>query len=629
MTILEDKIVKAATAYYTTGDVIMSDDQFDKLVAKLKKTEPESKILTSVGWGAKFIKAKKRHPVFIDSLNKYKYPATIDYFDSSETVVIAPKLDGLSAVLYFSSQGPFIALTRGGGTLGVVITDKLEKILDKKIFENIKELKSTCKFIGIRGELVILNKHKEHLEERGIYNLRNHCSGIIGRNPTNEDVELIDIRAYDEEDIKLVDFIPYSIVVTHARFQVTKKQTFELFNKIGFTPIPYYTVDAHVSPKNMLKRYTQFKKDYPIDGIVLSSNKVINNEIGKNEYELVENSMAYKFPSETKDVKVIKVEWEAGASGRITPVVHFKPTFLSGATLSKATGFNYEFIIDSKIGEGAIITITRANEVIPYIIKVVKPSISVLYPRNCSCGTELSVKGVNLFCSNILCSAKIFESIYRLMTIARIPNGIGKTVIHKWIELCNIKKLEDTIKQVTNNDTDRKNFLMKNLGNHYGALIFTLEGNIKSKLEEGIYPHEFWYIVNLEGVGHRMSERIPHPYEVADGTIEDLPINVIKSLNTHFRYWRNLAYKFKMKVNKNAPIETKMQVAITGTLSSKRAVIQRTLIKNGVKVGNVSSKTSYLICNKADSSTKYKAAQKLNIKIVTEKEFTELTNIKL
>ena len=108
--------------------------------------------------------------------------------------------------------------------------------------------------------------------------------------------------------------------------------------------------------------------DYELDGLVISSLNVIYH---KSDYSYIYDECAFKFASESVEVKVTGITWNITRTQRLVPVVQFEPVFLSGAVLQNATGHNAKFILDNEIKIGSTIEICRSNEVIPYIKKVV------------------------------------------------------------------------------------------------------------------------------------------------------------------------------------------------------------------------------------------------------------------
>jgi len=142
------------------------------------------------------------------------------------------------------------------------------------------------------------------------------------------------------------------------------------------------------------------------DGIVITVN---DSEV--ENIKLPEKKFAFKFNKMSAEAEVETVEWETSRTGRIIPVVKFKPITLGGATIQRATGFHAKFIYDNGIGPGAIINIVRSGDVIPYIDGVIKKSESVEIPTKCPICRSENLKTdetqTHIYCTNPNCYAQV------------------------------------------------------------------------------------------------------------------------------------------------------------------------------------------------------------------------------
>ena len=189
---LENKIRHYASLYYA-GNPEISDDEFDDLVDQLREIDPNSYVLTTVGWGSGVeTNGKKTDHKYqlIGSLNKIK---NVDDIPNYRFPVVSAKLDGLSAVLYYKNGKLEKAVTRGNGTQGIDITEKVVRILDGK---TTIEPKLTC---AIRGELVIsVDDWNSMIEvDSSLKNPRNTAAGIINRNDITDDIDYVSLVVYN------------------------------------------------------------------------------------------------------------------------------------------------------------------------------------------------------------------------------------------------------------------------------------------------------------------------------------------------------------------------------------------------------------------------------------------------
>ena len=186
-----EKDIKYYAEKYYNGEPEISDEQFDKLVERLKQLKSNSAVLTT-GWGFEVNGDKIKHKYsHIGSLDKTKTYDDIPNRFKNKRVYISPKLDGLSAVLYYKDGVLQKAVTRGNGEYGKDITSKLKLIEGDKI-------KSTWFTGAVRGELIINKTNWSKLQEKyeDLIAPRNFAAGIINRKDIDEDIKYIDLVVY-------------------------------------------------------------------------------------------------------------------------------------------------------------------------------------------------------------------------------------------------------------------------------------------------------------------------------------------------------------------------------------------------------------------------------------------------
>lgn len=355
MTELELKIKQYANAYYS-GIAEISDEEFDALVDELRRTNPDSEILNSVGWGMDYeptygAKVEHKYQV-IGSLDKVKEVEDIpDY----AFPVLSAKLDGLSAVLYYNHGVLNKAVTRYKGTYGIDITNKILKV------KNCTVLKDP--FTGsIRGELVISNTNWELLKK----------SKPKYENPRNAVAGLINSKTVSDA-LKYVSFVTYNILgYENLTTDINQGSVYKFLVDNGFDVAPHeYENPPYKFTNEKLKAlYDKWNSIYPCDGLVIGDMNLTRN----NNNAIMYNQISYKFQAESKTTTVIGIEWSLTRTGKIMPVVLVEPTKLSGATVRRCTGNNAKFIQDNKITAGTKVIITRSNEVIPKILSVLPNS---------------------------------------------------------------------------------------------------------------------------------------------------------------------------------------------------------------------------------------------------------------
>jgi NAD-dependent DNA ligase len=266
----------------------------------------------------------------------------------------------------------------------------------------------------VRGELLIPEKLFQKKYSKTYQNPRNMVSGLIGSKSLREGIS--DIR-----------FIAYEIVGSGK--MPSPENQFEKLSTLGFETAQQKIIsilDIEVLSNVLL----EFKNSsiYEIDGIVIQSNIPYNRYTNDNP----KYAFAFKIQGESASTEVIKVEWNISKWGALKPTVLLKPIKLSGVTISKCTGNNAKFIMENKIGPGAIVTIIRSGDVIPKIIDIPNPSSSGQEPDIPHLWNETQVDFI-----------AIMESENSEMCIQRITSFFDKLDI-KHIGKARVKQLYDS-----------------------------------------------------------------------------------------------------------------------------------------------------------------------------------------
>ena len=349
---LEAQISYYATKYYE-GNPEITDAQFDMLVDKLRSIDPNSNILKT-GWGFEVIGDKVKHKYsHIGSLDKTKCFADIPERFKNVTVYVSPKLDGLSAVVYYENGKLVRAITRGNGEYGKDITNKIAKIIGTEIFDK--------KFTGaVRGELIINDKNCELLQNKysDLISSRNFAAGIINRKELDEDVSYIDL-------------VVYKVVGHETNIPFKERSDMLLWLQTNFKhciPIEFFPVlNESCWEEQHEKQFEQFKKlGYALDGLVLSSSNLLYDSM--NQCYLY-NEIAFKFQAETATTIVKEIKWELSRTQRLVPIAIIEPVELSGAIVRRATCNNAKWILNMNIERGCIVEIVRSGEIIPQILR--------------------------------------------------------------------------------------------------------------------------------------------------------------------------------------------------------------------------------------------------------------------
>ena len=349
------EVLEVLDYHYNNGTALVSDTCYDTLddYYHSQINQPRTKI------GAPVPGEKVRLPIHMGSMDKVK-PGSSElnrYFSEYKNdKCVMDKLDGVSLLLDLTKEGHPRAFTRGNGTYGKNVTDKIPYI------EGLKHVQSLVAGATgyVRGELIVPNNKWHHIKDTTA-NARNFVSGIINR------------KTIVPEQLQYIHFVAYewnndAAGLFGLKLPITGQ--FEMLYKIGLNVVKH-KVYKGLSAEQLPGVLTEFKStsDYEIDGIIIQDNVYYPRNNSKNP----KYAKAFKMDSmnETAVTTVKQVHWNASKKGALKPVVEFEKVQLDGVSITNASGYNANYIETQGIGEGAVIEIIRSGSVIPKIIKVI------------------------------------------------------------------------------------------------------------------------------------------------------------------------------------------------------------------------------------------------------------------
>lgn len=627
---LEQQIKSNSQKYYE-GFAEISDEAFDSLVDELRELDPNNSLLNKVGWGyviesSPGEKANHYYQV-VGSLNKVKSPGLIPDNIVNDKFMISAKLDGISCVCYYTRGKLSKAITRGNGITGIDVTDKLLELGFREI---------SMDFTGaIRGELVISNKDwlKIQNSNLNIKNQRNGVAGIINR------IELSD-------ELKYVTFVPYNIVGSTNSENCRSAQFIRDILSVAFIGKDIVPVIRNVSKDELTQEsledmYKYLSRDYPTDGLVITSDNVDyydlkSNEYGYDEGAVVYHQVAYKFSAESKISTIRDIQWNMTRTNKLVPIAIIDPVELSGATVSRVTAFNANYIVDNDIGVGAEVLVMRSGEVIPSIVEVVKPISDTNIPTKCPvCGSDLvwDKTFTNLVCVNKDCGNKEYSDLQVWSSIIGKVDGLGDKIKFKSFEENCIYSIDDLYSIPYKKISGRDNTATGNkLDIFYDKLRVdeidpidalvslnvprlgrtTAKKIIDNKVDiSNLYNHESFvkFVESVRSI-------------VGNATANSISNNENKFTRLHYI---NIQIDMNYLSSESNSIKDMKKIAITGKLSMKRSDLEKLAEENGYISGGITKDTVYLVTNTPNSSSsKNKKADELGIKKVTEEEFMSI-----
>ena len=356
MDVLVSKLTKANEAYRNGAALLMTDEEYDAGLVKLGTYDANHPLLTKVRASPTHGKVV-RVPYYLGSLDKAKTPEELEKWVKklvTDSYIVSLKLDGISGLWNPSRK---ILYLSGDDNMGLDVSPWLDHIslsdttLDSEIDDD----------IWIRGELII---PKPLIPE-----------GRLGRSIVNG---IFHHATPDPQEAKKVRFVAYEVIGMSD--SLTMKQQFTWISHWGmWTPWwkSYGTLPSAADLTKMLAEFrTVFTIHYDIDGLVIRANKTLPRVVKGNPKDAV----AWKPPNgETKLTKVVRLEWNASATGKLIPRVEIEPVKLGGSTITFVTGVNARRVVDWSIGPGATIILRKGGDVIP-VIDSVEVAAAVTFP---------------------------------------------------------------------------------------------------------------------------------------------------------------------------------------------------------------------------------------------------------
>lgn len=504
MRTLIEKIKLADEAYYKNDTPIMTDREYDEIIIELKMLEkitgikfndsPIGKIPSDAKEGLK----TERHTKPMLSAKKTKDIDEFAMFIRKKDSVISWKLDGLTLVLRYK-QGNFVqALTRG--------KDGLE---GEDITHNVKEIRSipmrvSCKEdFEVRGEGVISWKDYEFLSKftDKTTHPRNMVSGMV--------------RSYIPDIGKLshLDFVAFELIKEKDEPQ-TKVEQLKFLSELGFSVVEHFLVkDAKIEEiKEFIENWEPEEFNYPVDGIITEYNDMAyGRSLGATAHH-EKRMLAFKWADELKETYFRGVKLHTTRTGKVSITALFDPVIIDGTKFSRASLHTLENFRNLRLGIGDIITVYKANRIVPQVAENKMLSGTYELPRFCpSCGEELIVKHFDteteyLYCPNEDCVARNAAKITAFCNAMGIGN-ITATKMEDLIAYGYIGHFKDIFHLELYEDEIRDN--PKLGGKWYNEVIEHINTAKKT------YMHNFIHALGIPRVGKSVANAL-HTYYYGD-----------------------------------------------------------------------------------------------------------------
>ena len=555
------------------------------------------------------------------SLDKTKELAQVQEFLGNQDFLAMPKLDGLTCSLKYVNGALVSAETRGNGEVGEDIT------------HNAKVVTSIPQYINYFEELVvdgeIICKYNDFKPEEGYKNPRNFASGSI---------RLLDSKECAKRNLS---FIAWDLIKGKDELTLfTERLNF--LQDLGFEVVPWIQKE----PINAINDLKDYCSNYPLDGIVFKFNNVVYGKSLGNTSHHFKNAIAYKFYDEEYESELLDIEWSIGRTGILTPVAIFNPIDIDGSEVEKASLHNVS-VMRQTLGNpyyGQKVWVVKQNAIIPQIVKAEQnytEEKAIPFLMECPiCGSNLEIRKDNdstfLMCINPDCEGKFVNRLNHFCSKNGLDiQGFSKIILDKLISFGWINNIIDLfyLSNHRNEWIQKAGFGPKSVDN----LLSAIEESKNCKLEN------FIAALGIPLIGKNVAADICKKVNSYEEFRQLIDSNFDFSSWTSFGQAKsnallNFDYTEADQIFQLLSIEEKPQASqlfankkfvITGSVHQfkSRAELKSYIEDNGGKVlSAVSKNVDYLINNDTTStSTKNLTAQKLNIPIISEKEFLELT----
>ncbi len=652
---LREKTEYYAKKYYDDDNPEISDFEYDMLMLELRTLEgqyPEYKdkdsLTQKVGGHVKegFKKVEHEIPLLSmqdlfnmqdveDFYNRIKKQAN-DYDIKNQNFVVETKIDGLTAALEYK-KGVFVrGATRGNGVVGEDVTENLKTI------KNIPKVLKDKIDITVRGEVFIskndfleMNQEREKNEEELFANARNAAAGSLRQLDTNITKKRpLDIYVYNVQKIKGKKF--------KSHFEELK-----YLEEIGFNvnPVKIYC-ESLEEINNAIEKIgnDREKLTFGIDGAVIKVDDLEFRELLGNTAKSPRWQIAYKYPPEQKETKLLDIICQVGRTGAITPLAILEPIQVAGSTIAKTTLHNEDFIKEKDLKIGDTVVIQKAGDVIPEIVKVIKEKRTgkekrFKMPTTCPiCGAPAIREDgeAAIRCTGIECPAKLYRNLVHFVSREAMNiDGLGENIIEQLMDRNLINNIAD-IYELTFEDVAS---LKKNGKKFAENLINAINKSKENDLSRLITA------LGIRHVGSKASKTLAKKYKTMDNLmnasfeelaeVEDVGQIMANSIREFFMQEQTIDLINRLKelgVNMNAEEEKVIDerfygktFVITGTLEKYSRNEAAEIIESfsGKVSSSVSKKTSYLLAGE-EAGSKLTKAKEIGTKIISEKEFEKM-----
>ena len=657
---LREKLEHYAKLYYDMDAPAITDYEYDMMMNKLKALEKEfpelitnDSLTQKVGGHVKEGFKEVTHEVPLQSLQDiFSFEELKDFDDKVRKVaeengeelkyIVETKIDGLSTALKYENGVLVQGATRGNGLIGEDVTENLKTV--KNIPKVLKEKIN----ITVRGEVFIgtkefdeMNEEREIMDKPLFANARNAAAGslrqlnskITASRPLN--IFIFNVQKFDEKTFD-----------SHNSHYDELNQ----LEKLGFNVVPVRTLCSSIDEViEAIKKIGDDREtlSFGIDGAVIKVDNLHLREILGTTYKVPKWAIAYKYPPERKETKLLDIVCQVGRTGVITPTAVLEPVKVAGSTIARTTLHNEDFIKEKGLMIGDNVIIQKQGDVIPEVVDVLKEKRdgtekNFKMPKTCPvCGAPVVREEgeVACRCIGIECSAKILRNIIHFASKEGMDiDGLGIKIVDKLVDKGLIKNIADIYALKLEDIASLK----KNGTKFAQNLIDAIETSKSNDLYKLITA------LGIRHIGVKSAKSLTKVFSSID-EIENASLDRLSAINdvgeitaeSIYEFFKQEQTKDLLEKLKNAGVNMKVikneedkkyddrfagkTFVLTGSLDNfTRDEASELIEKFGGKVsGSVSKKTDFVLAGE-EAGSKLTKAQELDVKIISEADFQEM-----
>ena len=655
MTILEEithlrsEIEKNNRLYYDLDAPVISDYEYDMMMRRLKELEaahPEYVTADSptqrVGGTVLNSFAAVTHEVPLESLNDvFSHEELYDFGRRMEDMIegdyaysVEPKIDGLSMSLVYEN-GVFIqGATRGNGLVGEDVTENLKTVRNLPM-----KLKNAPAHLVVRGEVYMskevfheLNAIREINGEPLFANPRNAAAGSMRQ----QDPKIAASRK--------LDIIVFNVQASSESYE-SHEESLRAIQEMGFPTVPYQIYDSIEDCVSAIEALGENRESlaYDMDGAVIKINDFAQRESLGSTAKAPRWAVAYKYPPEKKETKVVDIVVQVGRTGVLTPKAVVEPVRLAGTTVTNATLHNQDFVDKLDIRIGDTVVVQKAGEIIPEVLSVnyeKRPEGTAPFklPAYCpECGSPIvrDIDGAAMRCTGMECPAQLLRTIAHFASREAMDiDGLGISICESLINNGLIKTPADLY--YLNGEEVAK---LDRMGKRSAANLLKA---IEQSKSQGL--GRLLCAFGIRQVGTKAAKVLANHFGTMDklleASVEELTeVSDIGPITATFiRGWldqeqsRHQIMRLKeagvLMETTDAVVDSRfkgMTFVLTGALekftrNEAAAIIEK---MGGKASGSVSKKTTYVVAGE-NAGSKLTKANELGIPVITEDEFAEM-----